>query len=130
MRERLGSGCPNQSGWTCKVAKMLEGPQPPCCWRNVRISVWSAGGGILSTRKGQTLFRVRPAERLDTILFRLCPSPSYTGSPSLLMMQMSRCIQHPSPQQVELRTTIANALDHFQSIHLRFELAIRPWLLE
>ena len=46
------------------------------------------------------------------------------------MMQMSRCIQHPSPQQVELRTTIANALDHFQSIHLRFELAIRPWLLE
>src|SRR6266498_1560879 len=50
------------------------------------------------------------------------------GSPSLLMMQISRCIQHASTQQIELRTAIADALDHFQSIHLSFELAIRPRL--
>src|SRR6266536_4242231 len=53
-----------------------------------------------------------------------CHSSGYTGSPSLLMMQVSRCIQHSSTQQVELRTAIADALDDFQSIYLRFELPI------
>src|SRR6266508_1764926 len=57
-----------------------------------------------------------------------CHSSGYTGSPSLLMMQVSRCIQHSSTQQIELRTAIADALDDFQSIHLSFELAIRPRL--
>src|SRR6266508_6537775 len=30
-----------------------------------------------------------------------CRSSGYTGSPSLLMMQVSRCIQHSSTQQIE-----------------------------
>lgn len=50
----------------------------------------------------------------------LVSMPSYQGSPSLLMMQTSRCIQHPSTQQIEVRTAIADTLDHFQSIHLSF----------
>src|SRR5262250_2708281 len=53
---------------------------------------------------------------------------SYWGSPpvSLLMMQISRCIQHTPPQQIKFGTSVADALDHFQSIDLGFKLPVRP----